>query len=68
MAYGKTEERGIRCCYHGWLFSPDGEILETPGEDPESKPAAKLRETCIQRIPTIISILCDYLRCTNKTF
>ena len=24
MVYGKTEERGIRCCYHGWLFSPDG--------------------------------------------
>ena len=45
MAYGKTEERGIRCCYHGWLFSPDGEILETPGEDPDSKPAVKLRET-----------------------
>jgi len=45
MVYGKTEERGIRCCYHGWLFSPDGEILETPGEDSDSKPAAKLRET-----------------------
>jgi phenylpropionate dioxygenase-like ring-hydroxylating dioxygenase large terminal subunit len=45
MAYGKTEERGIRCCYHGWLFSPNGEILETPGEDPNSKPAIKLRET-----------------------
>ena len=45
MAYGKTEDEGIRCCYHGWLFSPDGEILETPGEDPESKQAKKLRET-----------------------
>jgi nitrite reductase/ring-hydroxylating ferredoxin subunit len=45
MAYGKTEEEGIRCCYHGWLFSPNGEILETPGEDPESKQAKKLRET-----------------------
>ena len=43
MAYGKTEERGIRCCYHGWLFSPDGEILETPGEDPNSKQAAKIK-------------------------
>jgi hypothetical protein len=20
MAYGKTEDEGIRCCYHGWLF------------------------------------------------
>ena len=45
MVYGKTEERGIRCCYHGWLFSPDGEILETPGEDPNSKAAEKLRKT-----------------------
>ena len=45
MAYGKTENEGIRCCYHGWLFSPNGEILETPGEDPESKQAKKLRET-----------------------
>ena len=45
MVYGKTEERGIRCCYHGWLFSPDGEILETPGEDPNSQSAEKLRKT-----------------------
>jgi hypothetical protein len=45
MVYGKTEERGIRCCYHGWLFSPDGEILETPSEKPDSKQGAKLRET-----------------------
>ena len=36
MVYGKTEDRGIRCCYHGWLFSTNGEILETPGEDPNS--------------------------------
>ena len=45
LAYGKTEEKGIRCCYHGWLFSTDGEVLETPGENPGSKPALKLRET-----------------------
>jgi len=45
LVYGKTEERGIRCCYHGWLFSTDGEILETPGEDSNSKQATKLRKT-----------------------
>ena len=45
LVYGKSEKKGIRCCYHGWLFSPDGEILETPGEDPKSKSANKLRET-----------------------
>ena len=25
-----SSERGIRCCYHGWLFDVDGTILETP--------------------------------------
>ena len=45
LVFGKCENKGIRCCYHGWLFAPDGEILETPGEDPNSKQAAKLRET-----------------------
>jgi len=44
LVFGKSESKGIRCCYHGWLFSPDGEILETPGEDPESKQAKLVRE------------------------
>src|SRR3989449_3550129 len=22
LFYGRVEERGIRCCYHGWLFGP----------------------------------------------
>jgi len=44
LVFGKSESKGIRCCYHGWLFSPDGEILETPGEDPKSKQAELVRE------------------------
>ncbi len=24
LYYGKIEERGIRCCYHGWLFDVEG--------------------------------------------
>ena len=44
LVFGKIESKGIRCCYHGWLFSPDGEILETPGENPESKQAKLVRE------------------------
>jgi phenylpropionate dioxygenase-like ring-hydroxylating dioxygenase large terminal subunit len=36
LEYGLVSERGIRCCYHGWLFDVDGTILETPGEPPES--------------------------------
>ena len=37
LEYGIVSERGIRCCYHGWLFDTDGTILETPGEPPDSK-------------------------------
>lgn len=35
LEFGIPAERGIRCCYHGWLFDVDGTILETPAE-PES--------------------------------
>jgi phenylpropionate dioxygenase-like ring-hydroxylating dioxygenase large terminal subunit len=32
LYYGKVEERGIRCCYHGWLFDTEGRCLEQPCE------------------------------------
>lgn len=32
LEYGMCEDRGIRCCYHGWLFDVDGTILEVPGQ------------------------------------
>jgi phenylpropionate dioxygenase-like ring-hydroxylating dioxygenase large terminal subunit len=32
LEFGLVGARGIRCCYHGWLFDVDGTILETPGE------------------------------------
>ena len=44
LEFGKCEDRGIRCCYHGWLFAPDGEILETPGEAEDATPAIEVRE------------------------
>ena len=36
LEFGRIEERGIRCCYHGWHFDIDGTILETPGEPDDS--------------------------------
>jgi phenylpropionate dioxygenase-like ring-hydroxylating dioxygenase large terminal subunit len=32
LEYGLIDARGIRCCYHGWLFDVEGQILDTPGE------------------------------------
>jgi phenylpropionate dioxygenase-like ring-hydroxylating dioxygenase large terminal subunit len=36
LEYGLIDAKGIRCCYHGWLFAADGTILETPGEPAHS--------------------------------
>jgi len=36
LEFGLVGEKGIRCCYHGWLFDVDGTILETPGEPADS--------------------------------
>ncbi|WCM29478.1 aromatic ring-hydroxylating dioxygenase subunit alpha [Sphingomonas sp. QA11] len=32
LYYGKVDGRGIRCCYHGWLFDVDGKCVEQPCE------------------------------------
>jgi nitrite reductase/ring-hydroxylating ferredoxin subunit len=49
LEYGLIAERGIRCCYHGWLFDVDGTILETPAE-PQASPLRQ--ETCHGAYPT----------------
>ena len=36
LEFGIIEDRGLRCCYHGWLYGADGEILDTPGEPADS--------------------------------
>lgn len=32
LYYGRVEERGIRCCYHGWLYDVQGRCLDQPCE------------------------------------
>jgi 5,5'-dehydrodivanillate O-demethylase len=36
LSYGRVEERGIACPYHGWLYDIQGNCLETPAEPAES--------------------------------
>ncbi|MGH8070787.1 MAG: Rieske 2Fe-2S domain-containing protein [Candidatus Entotheonellia bacterium] len=36
LEFGLVCEKGLRCCYHGWLFDVDGKLIETPGEPPDS--------------------------------
>lgn len=32
LYYGRVEDEGIRCCYHGWLFDVQGHCLHQMGE------------------------------------
>jgi phenylpropionate dioxygenase-like ring-hydroxylating dioxygenase large terminal subunit len=32
LSYGRLEQGGLRCIYHGWLYDINGKILEQPGE------------------------------------
>jgi 5,5'-dehydrodivanillate O-demethylase oxygenase subunit len=36
LLYGRVEERGIACAYHGWLYDTAGNCLETPAEPADS--------------------------------
>src|ERR1700739_177676 len=35
LEFGLISDKGIRCCYHGWLVDVGGRILKTPGERAE---------------------------------
>jgi 5,5'-dehydrodivanillate O-demethylase oxygenase subunit len=37
LLYGRVEERGIACAYHGWLYDTGGNCLECPAEPVGSK-------------------------------
>lgn len=41
--FGRNEEGGLRCPYHGWKFGHDGSCLEIPSEPPESGMCARIR-------------------------
>ena len=43
LEFGIVEERGLRCCYHGWLYGTDGTVLEAPGEPEGARIAGRLR-------------------------
>ena len=32
LSYGRIENGGLRCIYHGWLYDVCGQVIEQPGE------------------------------------
>jgi len=45
LSYGRVENGGLRCLYHGWLMSGTGRCLEQPGEPANSTFKDKIRHT-----------------------
>src|SRR5919199_1170808 len=43
LAYGRLEDGGLRCAFHGWLFAPDGRCLQTPAEPEGSRLCEHIR-------------------------
>jgi nitrite reductase/ring-hydroxylating ferredoxin subunit len=44
LAFGRLEDGGLRCAFHGWLFDVTGRCLETPAEPADSRLAANIRQ------------------------
>ncbi len=40
LYYGRNEDGGLRCLYHGWLMNHDGRVLDAPGE-PDPTPICR---------------------------
>src|SRR3954471_15480701 len=43
--FGRVEECGIRCAYHGWKYDVNGQCLEVPSEPENSNFARKVKLT-----------------------
>src|SRR3954462_3641567 len=42
LFFGRNEEAGLRCVYHGWKFDTSGACIDMPSEPPESNFKSKV--------------------------
>ena len=52
LCYGRLEDGGLRCTFHGWLFDAGGRCLEQPAEPAGSRFHTRIRHTaypCTER-------------------
>ncbi|MCL4712348.1 MAG: aromatic ring-hydroxylating dioxygenase subunit alpha [Pseudorhodoplanes sp.] len=45
LAFGRLEDGGLRCSFHGWLFDVNGKCLDTPAEPVGSPLCANIKQT-----------------------
>jgi phthalate 4,5-dioxygenase oxygenase subunit len=44
--FGRNEENGLRCSYHGWKYDHAGQCIDVPSEPVESGFCSKIKLTC----------------------
>ncbi|MFI5610257.1 aromatic ring-hydroxylating dioxygenase subunit alpha [Amycolatopsis sp. NPDC051903] len=52
LFFGRNEECGLRCAYHGWKYDVEGNCVDMPSEPPESRFREKIKQTaypCVER-------------------
>lgn len=52
LSYGRIENGGLRCLYHGWLYDVSGHCLDTPAEPAGSRLKETVRHVaypCVER-------------------
>jgi phenylpropionate dioxygenase-like ring-hydroxylating dioxygenase large terminal subunit len=60
LSYGRLEDGGLRCIYHGWLFDVTGRCLEQPGEPAGSTFHERIRQRaypCVEQAGLIFAYL-----------
>src|SRR5437764_1380407 len=60
LSYGRLEDGGLRCIYHGWLYDRTGRCLEQPGEPEGSTFHERIRQTaypCVEAGGLILAYL-----------
>ncbi len=60
LAFGRVEDGGLRCPFHGWLYDVAGWCLEQPAEPPGSSFYRKVRQPsypCIERNGVVFAYL-----------
>jgi phenylpropionate dioxygenase-like ring-hydroxylating dioxygenase large terminal subunit len=45
LFFGRNEDCGLRCIYHGWKYDVEGNVVDTPAEPAGSEFGKKLRHT-----------------------
>jgi len=60
LSFGRLEDGGLRCAFHGWLFDVEGRCLETPAEPEGSALCQRIRQRSY-RVAEKSGILFAYL-------